>query len=367
MSQLLFILLALVVLGVIIMVHEFGHYFVGRRMGIGVVEFSVGMGPKILGWTKNGTRYSLRAIPLGGYCSFLGEDEKNDDPRAMNNQPAWKRFLTVLAGPAFNFLLAVVIAVWLISGGLITNPFSDTTHHVIASVEPGMPAEKAGFQPGDVIVEMNGEPISEEEAGMQRVQQRIREWEPGQTMRFVVLRGEEKIPLTLEPMYVEAENRLMIGVSFALYYPAYDMNALEAVPEALRLTGKTIVATVDFLKDLIVGLFRGEKMQEGAVTGVVGIVDTLSTDMRVGFSDAFSSGVNTILYWIFVISMNLGIMNLLPIPALDGGRLLFIAVEAVRGKPIDRNREGMVHLIGFAILIVLMVFVTYSDIRALIQ
>lgn len=367
MSQILFILLALVVLGVIIMIHEFGHYLIGRRMGIGVIEFSVGMGPKIFGWSKNGTRYSLRAIPLGGYCSFLGEDEKNDDPRAMNNQPPWKRFLTVLAGPAFNFLLAIVIAVWLISGGLISDPFSDATRHVIASVEPDMPADRAGFEAGDVIAEMNGETVSEDESGMEFVQQKIRECEAGQSIDFTVVRNGERIPLTLEPVFVEEENRLMIGVSFALYYPAYDMNALEAIPEAFRLTGKTIVATVDFLKDLIVGLFRGQKVEEGTVTGVVGIVDTLSTDMRLGFSNAFSSGINTILYWIFVISMNLGIMNLLPIPALDGGRLLFLIVEAVRGKPIDRNREGMAHLIGFALLIILMVFITYSDIRALIR
>lgn len=365
MSNIVFILLALVVLGIIIMLHEFGHYLVGRLMGIGIVEFSVGMGPKLFGWERKGIRYSLRCLPLGGYCSFLGEDEKNDDPRAMNNQPVWKRFLTVFAGPAFNFVLAVIIATGMIAGGYILNPYEVQAKPIIYSVEQGLPAEAAGFQSGDIITNVNAEAISFDEAGMERVRALILNCAPGESMDFIIQREGEALSLTLNPVFVESENRIMIGVSFAQVYAAYDETILTAIPEAFKLTGETVVATVDFLKDLVTGLFRGEKVQEGSVQGVVGVVSTLSSDMKLGFSDAFSSGINTILYWVMVISMNLGIMNLLPLPALDGGRLVFLAIEGIRRKPIDRNREGMIHLIGFGLLLVLMVIITYSDIKAL--
>ena len=154
--NLLYILLAIVILGVLVMVHEFGHYIVGRLTGMTVLEFSIGFGPKLLGWRRKGIDYSLRLIPLGGYCSFLGEDENNDDPRAMNNQPVWRRFLTVLAGPLMNFVFAFLICVvsMMLYEGVRSLP-------QIQEVAAGSPAAEAGIAPGDTIVAVNGREITD--------------------------------------------------------------------------------------------------------------------------------------------------------------------------------------------------------------
>ena len=159
----------------------------------------------------------------------------------------------------------------------------------------------------------------------------------------------------------------MIGVSFQSFYRSYDLNVFEAIPEAFKLTWRVVVETVKFLKNLLVGLFTGQGVQDGAVQGVFGIVSTVSDDMKVGFGTTFVDGLYSILYWLMIISMNLGIMNLLPLPALDGGRMLFLVIEGLRGKPFNREREGLVNLIGFALLIMLAIFITYKDIVALVH
>lgn len=367
MINLLYILLALVLLGIIVTFHEFGHYLVGRACGIGVIEFSVGMGPKLFGWERKGIKYSLRLLPLGGYCSFVGEDESSSDPRAMNNQPVWKRILTVLAGPAFNLLLAVIVATGLIAGNVIVNPFEVDSRPVLLSVVEGSPAAEAGLLPGDTIASINGEAIACDSDGMERAREIIGATPAGETLQLTVARGEETLEVALSPRYSETDGRTMIGVSFQSFYRSYDLNVLEAIPEALRLTGRVVVETVKFLKNLLVGLFTGQGVQDGAVQGVVGIVSTVSDDMKVGFGMTFVDGLYSILYWLMIISMNLGIMNLLPLPALDGGRLVFLVIEGLRGKPLNREREGLVHLIGFALLIMLAIFITYKDIVALVH
>ena len=367
MINLLYILLALVLLGVIVTVHEFGHYLVGRACGIGVIEFSVGMGPKLFGWERKGIKYSLRLLPLGGYCSFVGEDENSDNPHAMNNQPVWKRMLTVLAGPAVNLLLAVIVATGLIAGGVIVNPFEVDSQPVLLSVVENSAAAEAGLLPGDAIAAIDGEAISCDSAGMERAREIIGATPAGSTLTLTVKRGGETLDVTLSPRYSEEDGRTMIGVSFQSFYRSYDLNVFEAIPEAFKLTWRVVVETVKFLKNLLVGLFTGQGVQDGAVQGVVGIVSTVSDDMKVGFGTTFVDGLYSILYWLMIISMNLGIMNLLPLPALDGGRMLFLVIEGLRGKPFNREREGLVNLIGFALLIMLAIFITYKDIVALVH
>ncbi|MBQ3078480.1 MAG: site-2 protease family protein [Clostridia bacterium] len=361
------VLLALVVLGVIITVHEFGHFIVGKKSGIGVIEFAVGMGPKIFGWERNGTKYSLRAIPLGGYCSFVGEDEKSEDPRAMNNQPVWKRFLTVLSGPLFNFLLALITAVILIAGGFIINPYSSYTVPQLGLVEEGMPAYEAGLMVDDIITHADGEAISQDEEGVTRLQTIIASLEEGESVLLTIDRNGEAAEISLAPRYDAEYGKKMIGVAFYSGYETYDCNVITAIPEAFELMGRTVVETVVFLKDLVVRLFRGQGVEQGAVTGAVGIVSTMSTDLITGFSSRFSDGLYMIVYWFFVISLNLGIMNLLPLPALDGGRILFLIYEGIFRKPFPREKEAIIHLIGFGLLIVLMIVITVSDISNLIS
>jgi len=367
MATFISILVAIVILGIIIMVHEFGHFIVGKASGIGVIEFAVGMGPKIWSFEKNGTKYSLRAIPLGGYCSFVGEDENNDDPRAMNNQPVWKRILTVAAGPALNFVLALITSVILIAGGFIVNPYESYVLPELGYVDESMPGYAAGLMPGDRIVKADGEEISQDAAGVSRLQEMIANTQEGESIAFEVKRGDEIIGISLVPAYDEANQKMMVGVSFLAYYETYDCNLITAIPEALSLMGRTVVETVSFLKDLVGGLFAGRGVQDGAVTGAVGIVSTMSTDLKAGFSTHFTDGLYMIVYWFFVISLNLGIMNLLPLPALDGGRLVFLVIEGIFRKPVPREKEAIVHMIGFLLLILLMIVITVSDVSNLFK
>jgi len=366
MFNVLSILLALVILGICVMIHEFGHYIVGKKSGIGVIEFAVGMGPKLFGWERNGTKYSLRLIPLGGYCAFVGEDEDNSDPRAMNNQPVWKRFLTVFAGPFMNFVLAFVLAGVLLQSGQIVDIENSFTHPVLDVVDAGMPAGKAGLQVNDAIVALDGVPIEQNDAGVEKLREIITASESGKTLVFTVQRNGETIDVPVTPEYSEADGKNMVGVVFRTEYAVYDLGFFAAVPEALSLMGQTVVQTFAFLKDLIWRLLRGLGIESGSVSGVVGIVSNVSSGIQAGFQDTFSSGIYSILVWLLNISLSLGIMNLLPVPALDGGRMLFLLVEAIRRKPVNREREAMVNLIGFALLIFLMIVITVSDVRGLI-
>lgn len=361
------ILLALVILGVVVTIHEFGHFIVGKLSGIAVTEFAVGMGPKIISWKGKETRYSLRLLPLGGFCAFVGEDEDNPDPRAMNNQPVWKRFLTVFAGPFMNFLLAFIMAVVLIASSAIPNPYSVVTLPVLYSVDENMPAGRAGLQAGDRVLLVDGEEIAPSDEGVEMLRSRIMATDEGNTLTLTIERGAETLDVSLAPEYSEEEGRLLIGIVFAAQYEEYNCNVITAVPEALELLGKTVINTIAFLKDMISGLLRGVGVEQGSVSGVVGIVSSVSNDVQTSFSSGFAMGIYSILFWLLNISLSLGIMNLLPIPALDGGRLVFLTIEGIRRKPLNREKEAIVNLVGFAILILLMIVVTVSDVRGLLQ
>ena len=347
LSNILYVFLALIMLGVIVTVHEFGHYLVGRLCGIGIVEFSVGFGPRLLGWERKGIRYSLRLIPLGGYCAFVGEDEVNEDPRAMNNQPVWKRFLTVLAGPAMNFVLAFVCCALMLDLFMVAESFP-----VVKAVSEDMPAIEAGVEPGDIIVRVDDTEIENNGTGVGAVVTAIRATEPGSLIRLVVNRGGEEIPLQMQTRAVTDESGVthgMIGIEFTTR--TYTM--LEAVRYAGRYMVETTALMLDSLRKLF---FHGEGVEQ--ITGTVGIIAVVSQYVRDGWYE--------VLWLIFIISLNLGIMNLLPLPALDGGRLVFLIVEAIRGKPIPPEKEGLVHGVGLILVFGLFILLTYHDIVRLI-
>ena len=344
----IYVLLAIVMLGIIVTVHEFGHYCVGRLCGIGIVEFSVGFGPRLLGWERKGIQYSLRAIPLGGYCAFVGEDERNDDPRAMNNQPVWKRFITVLAGPFMNFVLAFVVCAIMLNAYFIAESFP-----IVDQVVADMPAAAAGLEPGDVILEVNGTAIPEGSAGTLAVTQAMQMDDMTQPIALVVERNGERLSYSINATPVtDAETgatRWQIGIVFA----SRTYNLGESLREAGSYMAETTRLTLDALKNLI---FKGEGLED--TVGTVGIITVVSQRAR--------EGMYMVLYLMFIISLNLGIMNLLPIPALDGGRLLFLIVEAIRRKPIPPEKEGTVHAIGMLLILGLFVVLTYHDILMLV-
>ena len=347
LTNILFVFLAIVMLGLIVTVHEFGHYLVGRLCGIGILEFSVGFGPRLLGWERKGIKYSLRLIPLGGFCAFVGEDEQNDDPRAMSNQPVWKRFLTVLAGPAMNFALACVVCAAMLALFMTAETFP-----AVNGLMDGMPAAAAGIEVGDVIVQVNDSPIEYGGAGVAQVVSAIQDVEPGSTVQLIVERDGERIPLSLQTTAVTTDTGVthgMIGVEF--------MRRTFTVPEAIRYSGLYMIETTRTMLDSLRRLFfHGEGVNQ--ITGTVGIIAVVSQYARDGWYE--------VLWLVFIISLNLGIMNLLPLPALDGGRLVFLIVEAIRRKPIPPEKEGLVHGIGLMLVLGLFVVLTFHDIYRLI-
>ena len=345
-GNILYILLAVALLGVLVTVHEFGHYVAGRLTGIPVVEFAISFGPKLLKWRRKETDYSLRAFPLGGFCKFLGEDEDSPDPRAMNRQKVWKRFLTVLSGPLMNFVFAFVVVVVLLMGY-----YTAESYPRIAEVYENTPAAAAGLQPGDVIVEMNGEAIAFDDASVYRAREIIAATEPEEPVSVVVDRSGERTALSIMPEIevTEQGNVYRIGIAF----DGRNFNLGEALAEAPNAVFNTVSQMLAGLRNMV---FKGEGL--GDVGGPVAIIHLVSEVAR--------EGLYMVLSILFIISLNLGIFNLLPIPALDGGRLMFLLLEGIRRKPVPPEKEGLVHGIGFMLLIGFIVFVTYRDILRLV-
>ena len=340
LTNLLYIIVAILLLCLLIVVHELGHFLVGRLCGIGVVEFSVGFGPKLLGWRRKDTDYSIRAVPLGGYCKFVGEDEDNPAPDAMNNMPAWKRFLTVAAGPAMNVLFAYLAAV------LMLCMFYGTVIPSVDTLVEGMPAYEAQLQQGDIVTAANGSAISYDTEGTNALREII---QSSESVELTVQRGEETLSLILVPDIVTDETTgqaaRQIGITFA--FRNYTLPT--AIPAAGQLIKEMSTMMLDFLRNLF---FHGEGVED--VAGPVGTVAMMSQYLAIDPSQ--------LVYFAVVISLNLGIMNLIPFPGLDGSRLVFLAVEAIRRKPVPADKEGLVHAIGLVLLLGLSVIMLWHDI-----
>lgn len=340
LTNLLYILVAILLLCALIVIHELGHFIVGRLCGVGVIEFSVGFGPKLVGWRRKDTDYSIRAIPLGGYCKFVGEDDESSLPNAMNNMPVWKRFLTVAAGPAMNVLFAYLAGIAMLC------LFYGTVVPSVDSVAEGTPAQYAELQVGDRITAANGTPISFDTQGTQTLREIVQQ---SDSVTLSVLREGEELLVSLSPDLVideeTGESARQIGVTFE--FRNYRLST--AIPAAGSLIREMSTMMLDFLRDLI---FHGEGVED--VSGPVGTVAVMSQYLAVDPSQ--------ILYFALVISLNLGIMNLIPFPGLDGSRLVFLAVEAIRRKPVPPEKEGMVHAIGLLLLVALSVVILWNDI-----
>jgi regulator of sigma E protease len=352
----------LFVLTVVVFVHEMGHYLVGRWCGIGVKAFSIGFGPEIVGFNdRRGTRWKLSAIPLGGYVKFVGDMSVTSSPSAedptlsseersvaFHTQPVWKRAATVFAGPAFNFLLTIAVfaVMFGIYGRYITDP-------MVAEVRAGSPAEQAGFLPGDRFLTVDGERVS-----TFGDVQRLVSGRAGDAIVFVMLRDGAQVTLTATPEPMEQKDALgntirvgAIGVvnNEQLGQPRHEaFTPGAALVEGVRETGHIVARTGQFLKRFVVG--REDKCQLG---GPVKIADMAGKAAKLGFE--------WLVQLVALLSVGIGVLNLLPIPPLDGGHLVFYAYEAVFRRPVSERTMEAVYRTGMILVLAFMGFVFWND------
>ncbi|MNO21691.1 Regulator of sigma-W protease RasP [compost metagenome] len=408
---------------VIVTVHEWGHYFFAKRAGILVREFAIGFGPKLLSFKRDETQFTLRLLPFGGYARMAGEDpeliqisdgqtialrlendqvrkiyldrldsRKNvirgevqhidleDDlavrldvdgetltyevhPQAMmvtkgketqiaprdrqyGSKTVGQRALSIFAGPLMNFILAFVLfALHIQMAGI---PLDQPSHLQIGEVMKGMPAEEVGLQTGDIVETINGTPVGTDANKMIEMIQASK----NKPMTWAIKRGEETLNLTITPKGAENEDG-KIGSTIVTVFPTRSAS----FGETFQVAGEDMVNTT---KAIFLGF--QQLINRFNMDDLGGPVRTFEVTGQIA-----KQGIVQLTYWAAILSLYLGIFNLLPIPALDGSRLIFLGVEALRGKPIDPNREGMVHFIGFAMLFLLMIAVTYNDILRLIH
>ena len=347
-AVLLSILGFVAVLVVLIVIHEAGHFFAAKLARVKVLEFGIGFPPRLWGLRKGETVYSINAVPLGGFVKMLGEEDPSE-PGSLAGKSTAVRFLVMAAGPFMNLLMAVVLfsALFVIPQDV---PVGDVS---VVDVLPDSPAAQAGVLPGDIILEANGRTLDNDVDLRYQIALSL-----GQEMTWLVQRDREQVPLTLVPRVNPPEGAGATGISVATRNVAYEKRS-EALWRApmlgLQRTGHVLV----LIKNEITKWISGGAAPE--VTGPVGMAHVFGEVAQV---DGFRlvDRVITTLNLAAVISLSLGIFNLLPIPALDGGRILFVAIEWVRrGKRISPQKEGLVHLVGFAVLIMVAILITFAD------
>lgn len=424
------IIVAILILGIIIIIHELGHFLLAKKNGITVTEFSVGMGPRIASFVKNGTRYSLKLLPIGGSCMMLGEDETIDDEGAFNKKGVGARFSVIIAGAFFNFILAFVLALIVLgaqgvdlpmiekvvlhspaeNAGLMKgdqiiaidgskmhfgrevdyyyylNPFTgedvDITVQregskdpikvtltpemtsiyyigcsydgnektaILSSITPGYPLEDAELIAGDVIINVDGTEIN---TGKELADYFDANPPSDKPISLTYQRVGKDTTVTIIPkLYMEDYD---IGLRYDFRYEK--VSALDVIKYSFYELKFTIVSTIQNLGFLITG-----KISMKEVAGPVGIVNMVGDVVSANKVNGIEFTLLILARFIIFISTNLGVMNLLPIPALDGGRLVFIVLEAIRRKPVPKEKEAFVHFLGMAALMVLMVFVLFND------
>lgn len=426
------IIVAIVVFSIIIIIHELGHFLLAKKNGIGVVEFSIGLGPRLCSFLKNGTKYSIKLLPFGGSCQMLGEDELMDADNSFNKKSVWARISVIAAGPIFNFLLAFLLALF-ITGMAGYDPASVTT------VEKGMPAEAAGLKEGDIVTNIDGNHISiGREIGNYFQFNKL----SGDPIDVTYKRDGKKAVATLTPVktktymmgftYEQSDMAVSIksitedmplaqaglkvgdvitkvdgtvianGMELNTYFRENPLgennviltytrgdteNTAEIIPKLAEESYKTgfgynlyrvkanpfqvvkysavevkywISTTVKSLGQMFAG-----KVSKDDISGPVGIVNVIGDSYEQTKKEGAMAVLLQMSYITILLSANLGVMNLLPIPALDGGRLVFLIIEAVRGKPVNQEKEGLVHAIGLIALMILMVFILFNDVSKL--
>jgi regulator of sigma E protease len=349
----------LVMLSILITLHEYGHFLVARRNGVRVNEFSIGMGPQLFGWTspKSGTLYSLRALPIGGYCAMQGEDNKTNEAeqqREFRNskeleddnfqaKTPWQRLAIVLAGPAANFLLCYLL---LFVGAITFGIASDGAQPVIGVLVKGSPADAAGLQSGDRLIAIDGTPVSSGKTLIDSIHGSL-----GKTLKVTYSRDGADTTVAIAPKPCPAPESAKWGCIGFSPVPTFERIG---AGEAVVASGIQFVNIANNTLSSIGMLVTHFTKYIGQTAGPIGMGQAAATIQDWGWGPYFNLAA--------MLSFALGLFNLLPIPALDGGRAAFIIAEILRGKPVDPEKEAMVHFAGFAVLIALMLARAFFDI-----
>ena len=370
---------------VMVSLHEFGHYIVARLLNFKILEYAIGFGPAVFKSKNTEIQYSVRCIPLGGYCKFEGEDSQSDDPRAFNNQAVWTRILVVMAGGVFNIILGFILflAVVPMSSPIVTN--------TVDSVVENSYIEQAGIEPGDRIIRINGHRVS----FYNDIALYTQNFKKDEQAEITVKRGKEKISFNIKPTeqiitqsYTEdgiTETSSINGHETSEFYEYSDdikkndekigktttvtRYIIGFTPQRENVSFKnvwgetwhTTCFAVKLVYQSLWGMITG-KVGVEQMSGPVGIVSEVNSAVTSG-----SGALLRVLNLIALLTINLGVFNLLPIPALDGGRLFFMIIELIRRKQIPPEKEGMVHAVGMLLLLALVVFVSFNDIVRLIK
>ena len=344
MSPVVLVPLVIIIFSLLVIVHESGHFFTAKLAGIKVEQFSVGFGPQLLGWQRGETLYAIRAIPLGGFVKLAGMDGSMDaGPRSFNAHPLWQRFLVIVGGSAFNLALPILIffGVYTTVGAAeVQTPIA------VSAVDSGTPASNAGLQSGDVIRSINGRPINKFEDLRSAL-----EAAKDTPVTVVVDRHGELLTLTVTPKLDQASGSYILGFHPAIH--SWKPGPVESAGRAIRDTGDSIVGIVGGIYQLATNKKLGGLLGPRGLEGPVGIVKTTAKAAQAGPLPLFEV--------VALLSLSLGLANILPFPALDGGRAAFLVLELIRGRPVDPAREQVVHYVGLALLFGLIGLVTYND------
>lgn len=378
-------ILTIVIFLFMITLHEFGHFIVSKLVGVKVLEFAVGMGPALWKKQKGETLYSLRVFPVGGYCKLDGEDEANDDPRAFCNQKLWKRFAVAAAGATFNLILGFLVFLLVVP---MQSPSKTIAVPIVGAMDERAYISESGIQEGDRIIRVNGQKIvyfQDISAALSSAEQEV---------EVTVRRGSETLDFTIKPslqktkqQYQEdgvwitdeingTEKKSFLSYSEEMRAHAADyigkkqtseryilgftakqepLGVKNTISQAWYYTGYVVKMVYQALWDLVRGNSGIDQL-----SGPVGVVSAVDTAVKSDY------GTLNVLFLIGMLTINLGVFNLLPLPALDGGRIFFMLIELIRKKPVPAEKEGIVHMIGLMLLLGFAVVVFFNDIFKLI-
>jgi len=345
----------ILILGLLVLVHELGHFVSAIKLGIDVEEFAIGFPPKIFSWKRNGIKYSLNWIPMGGFVKIKGEQgEGLDDPRSFVNQPAWKKLIVVSAGVFMNFVLAFVLLSAVFMAGFPQEITEDLAGQnirdknvVILDIAKNSPAEKAGLEIGDKILQVNGKTFDNYEEVYTEL-----EFLRGENVELSVLKTDDQhVTYNLKHEKVEETGELMLGVGIT-ETGIIDYGFFGSIKQGFKVTISMIVGIVLALYYLIADLITKGSLAEG-FGGPVAVAVVTGHIIKLGFIN--------IVYFAAILSINLGVINFFPFPALDGGRALFIALQAITRKKLNEKVEAWIHNSGFIILMAILIAVTFRD------